>query len=105
MSELTQFQAQAANVALNTLLSGRSFSICDLDSIAKLIGVELGGRDYQALRVLHCVSWADMPEPLRQQTREKVVEILGLPPVIIEGEKVESAPTHKSPKLKLAFWK
>lgn len=43
MHELTQFQAQAANLALHKMLHGTHFSICDLDKLAKLIGVPLGG--------------------------------------------------------------
>ena len=82
--QLTAFQAQAANIALHKILHGTHFSICDLDKLAKLIGVPLGGKDYEALNGLHCVNWMDMPEGLRTQAREKVVELLGLPPLIIE---------------------
>lgn len=85
MNDLTEFQAQAAAVALVKMFKGRHFSICDLDELAKLIGVTLGGADYDALRNLHCVNWADMPEPLRNQVREKCVELLGLPPIIIDS--------------------
>ena len=108
MNELTQFQAQAANIALHKLLCGSNFYISDFDALAKLIGKEVGGRDYEALRGLHCMTWAEIPDPFRSQTREKIVELLGLPPMVIEGEK--SAPgekTRREPerKLRLAFWK
>jgi hypothetical protein len=107
MHELTQFQAQAATVALNKLLYGQHFSICDLDKLGKLLGVELGGKDYEAMHGLHCVNWGDMPAQLRTQAREKVVELLGLPPLVIEGEKAAPEAAHKEPerKLRLAFWK
>lgn len=105
MDGLTQFQAQAAGIALHKMLLGHHFSICDLDSLAKLVGVELGGKDYQALRGLHCMNWADIPEPLRTQAREKIVELLGLPPMIIEGEKATQQQPSNKPKLRLAFWK
>lgn len=105
MNELTSFQAMAANVALHNMLHGRHFSICDLDGLAKLIGKEIGGADYQALRGLHCVNWADMPEPLRTQAREKIVELLGLPPMVIEGGKSEQQGNERARRLKLAFWK
>jgi hypothetical protein len=104
MNELTSFQAQAANIALNKLLCGDNFYISDLDAIAKLIGAELGGKDYQAVRLLHCVKWAEMPHDIRQQAREKIVEMLGLPPSIINAEKVEQA-ARQPTKLRLAFWK
>ena len=107
MHELTQFQAQAANLALHKMLHGQHFSICDMDKLAKLIGVPLGGKDYEALHGLHCVNWMDMPEPLRTQAKEKVVELLGLPPLVIEGEKSAPKEADKGPerKLRLAFWK
>jgi hypothetical protein len=108
MENLTEFQAQAAGIALHNLLYKGHFSICDLDKIAKLIGKEVGGKDYEALSAMHCVNWADMPEHLRQQAREKIVELLGLPPLVIEGEKAKTEqapePEHGS-KLRLAFWK
>lgn len=56
MNELTQFQAMAANIALKKCLYSGHFSVCDLRELAKLIGVELGGQDYQALQVLHGVA-------------------------------------------------
>lgn len=104
MNELTQFQAQAAAVALHKILHGNHFSICDLDKLAKLIGTPLGGKDYEALNGLHCVNWMDMPEPLRTQAREKVVELLGLPPLVMEARKVYPAKEPER-KLRLAFWK
>lgn len=107
MNELTQFQAQAASIALHKLLYGDTFYISDLDGLAKLLGVQTGGPDYQALRGLHCMKWAELPEPLRTQAREKAVELLGLPPLVIEGKKVEPKEADRQPerKLKLAFWK
>ena len=107
MNELTQFQAQAASITLHNLLYGGNFYISDLDKLAKLIGKEIGGRDYDALHGMHCMKWAEIPEPLRTQAREKVVELLGLPPLVIEGEKAAPEDAHKEPerKLRLAFWK
>lgn len=107
MHELTQFQAQAASITLHKLLTGDTFYVSDLDKLAKLIGVQLGGKDYDALHGMHCMKWMDIPEPLRTQAREKVVELLGLPPLVIEGEKSAPKEADKEPgrKLRLAFWK
>jgi hypothetical protein len=85
MNDITDFQAQAATVALVKMFKGSYFSICELDELAKLIGVTLGGPDYKALSILHCVNWADMPDPFRIQVRDKCVELLGLPPIIIDS--------------------
>jgi hypothetical protein len=107
MNELTEFQAQAANMALKKTLSGRHFSICDFDALAKSIGVQVGGPDYNALRNLHCVDWAEMSPPMRQMAQEKIVELLGLPPMVMEMEKSEPEPKHQpeQPRMKLAFWR
>lgn len=107
MNELTQFQAQAASIALHKMLHGGTFYINDFDALAKLIGRDVGGRDYEALRGLHCMKWADIPEPLRTQAREKVVELLGIQPPPIEAEKPEVQQPQPEARggLRLAFWK
>jgi hypothetical protein len=86
MNDMTEFQQRAVAVATIKMLSGKHFSICDLDAIAKTMGVEqqLAGRDYQALRALHCIDWADMGRDLTRQVREKCLELLGLPPAVID---------------------
>ncbi len=108
MNKLTQFQAQAASITLHKLLYGDNFYISDLNELAKLIGKEIGGRDYDALHGMHCMKWAEIPEPLRTQAREKVVELLGLPPIVIEAKKMPDIPQPEPEsrgKLRLAFWK
>lgn len=102
MNELTEFQAQAANIALKMIMTSHHFSICDFDSLAKSIGAQVGGPDYNALRNLHCVDWADMPEPMRRMAREKIVELLGLPPLVMEMEKPEP---ERHGGVRLAFWR
>ncbi len=81
MDNLTEFQQRACAVALVKMLQCKHFDICALDAIAKTMGVQSGlaGRDYAALRGLHCVDWADMGPDLARMTREKCFELLGLP--------------------------
>lgn len=107
MENLTEFQAQAAGIALHNLLYKGHFSICDLDKIAKLIGKEIGGKDYEALSVMHCVNWGDMPEHLKQQAREKIVGLLGIQPPPIEAEKPDVPQPQPEARggLRLTFWK
>lgn len=90
MHELTQFQAQAANIALHKLLYGDNFYISDLNHLAKLIGREVGGKDYEALYGLHCTKWADIPEPLRPT---KFVE----PRMVCCGMEVPNGDKHGCP--------
>lgn len=110
MKDLTEFQQRATAVAVVKMLKGNHFSICDLQKIAETIGREdaLGGRDYAALQSLHCVNWADMGPELARQTREKCLELLGLPPQTIEMVAPEKpAEKHAEParRLRLAFWR
>lgn len=73
---LDSFQQQAATVALKKLFERSSFSICDLDSIIKLINCIPDKKDYEALRCLHCVEWGDMPPALRNEVLERVIAMV-----------------------------
>lgn len=110
MNNLTEFQQRASALAVVKMLHGKTFSICDLDAIATTMGRKpaMAGTDYAALRGLHCVDWADMGPELARMTREKCLELLGLPLQTIEMIQ----PVSKSEKtvepatrLRLAFWK
>lgn len=109
MHTLTPFQAAAANLTLAKILNGDNFYVSDLDGLAKLIGIQLGGKDYDALRGMHCMKWAEIPEPTRTQAKEKIIELLGLPPLELTVEKTEKeetkVPSTKSGGLKLIFRK
>ena len=71
MNDLTEFQQRAAALAVVKMLNGKHFSVSDLDAVAKTIGREaqMAGKDYAALRGLHCVDWADMGPDLARMTR------------------------------------
>ena len=109
MNQLTEFQQRAAAMGLVKMLKSTHFSICDLDRLADLLDRKssLGGKDYVALKNLHCVNYADMGPELTQQVREKCIELLGLAPAIVDAEfrDVPAGPMHKPAKrLRLAFW-
>jgi hypothetical protein len=108
-TELTEFQQRACAVAVVKMLQGKHFSICDLDAIAKTMGREsyLAGRDYAALRGVHCVDWADMGPELTRLTREKCLEMLGLPAQTIEmvQQQAREPATEPAKRLRLAFWR
>lgn len=110
MQDLTEFQQRACAVAVVKMLQGKHFSICDLDALGKAMGREqaMAGRDYAALRGLHCVDWADMGPDLARLTREKCLELLGLPVQtidMIEPERPAEKPTEPAKRLRLAFWR
>lgn len=110
MHDMSEFQQRAASVAVVKMLGGTSFSVCDLNKIAKTMGREsaLAGKDYAALGSLHCVAWADMGPELTTMVREKCFELLGLPQQAIDSvcSRETSQPTEKRASgLRLAFWK
>lgn len=116
MQDLSEFQQRACAIGVVKILNGKHFSICDLDALAKTMGREsaMAGKDYDALRVLHCVAWGDMGPELAAMVKEKFLELLGLPQAAIDGvctreesSNGQAGPHHEhgKPKLKLAFWK
>jgi len=111
MKGLTEFQQRACAAGVVKMLSGKHFSICDLDTIAKTMGREsaLAGKDYAALKAVHCVDWADMGHELAGMVREKCFELLGLPQAAIDSVCRHDAPAEKqhepAKRLRLAFWK
>ena len=111
MTGLTEFQQRACAVGVVKMLSGKSFSICDLDALAKTMGREqmMAGKDYAALRAVHCVDWADMGTELTEMVREKCFELLGLPQAAIDSVCRRETPNERkhepAKRLRLAFWK
>lgn len=111
MDNLTEFQQRACAVAVIKMLHEKRFSICDLDAIAKAMGREFAmtGKDYAALRAVHCVEWADMGPELATMVREKCFELLDLPQAALDGvcsrESAEEKAHAPASRLRLAFWK
>lgn len=110
----TEFQQRAASLAIVKMFKEKHFSIVALDAIASTLGIKerCAGRDYDALRALHCMDWADMGHDMARMVREKCLEILALPPQAIDivatevKEPKDKEPMHeKSTKLRLAFWR
>lgn len=109
MKEMTEFQQRASAAAVTKMLHGKHFNICDLQAVAKTMGREqqLAGRDYAALQGLHCIDWADMGADLARMTREKCLEILGLPAQTVDMAKEvpSESPAGKVQCLSLAWWR
>lgn len=109
MEELTEFQMRACAVGLAKMINGKSFSICDLDALAKTMGREsaMSGKDYAALRSIHCVDWADMGEELTLMVREKCFELLGLPQAAIDSvcRRENEKPEAHAKRFTLEFWR
>jgi hypothetical protein len=71
-------EATAQNI-LNRMMAGANFYITDVDRAAELIGAQKAGATYERLRRLHCVSWSDMPDELRDQIPNMIREVLAVP--------------------------
>ena len=107
---LTEFQQRACALTVVKMLQGTTFSICDLDTLAKTMGREqyMAGPDYMALRGIHCVPWADMGPDLARLTREKCLELLGLPQQtidLVQPERITEKQSEPAKRLRLAFWR
>jgi hypothetical protein len=110
-TNITDFQKRAAAIGLAQLFNGKRFDVCALRELAKILGREqaIGGSDEAALRLMHCVDYADMGPDLARMTREKCLELLGLPPQTIEEirpaevAKPATAPAAAAPRL--AWWR
>jgi len=48
------------------------FNICDLEQCFKVAGIAPPRAEYEALRLLHCVYWHDMPTAMREATAAQV---------------------------------
>ena len=110
MTGMTEFQQRAAAMAVVKMLSGKRFDICTLRTVAETMGRSqfLAGSDYSALSGLHCVDWVDMGPELARMTREKCLELLGLPPETVEmvqPERTAEKPAEPAKRIRLAFWR
>lgn len=61
---MDEVQKLAAQCALRKMVADGWLSICTIDAILKMSGGIPSNADYQILRVLHCVPFADMPPEL-----------------------------------------
>lgn len=81
MTEFTPLEIMVVEHKVRAMFNGRDehFSICDIDNLAKVLRITLDSREYNALRLLHCVDWGDMSKPLREEVRRSVLRILQMP--------------------------
>jgi hypothetical protein len=77
---MNAFTRSAVALGLRQLFEKPNFFISDLDTLMKLAGVHMPSAQYDALRVLHCMKWGDMPHHVRQGVMDQVVELFGSGP-------------------------
>lgn len=73
---MNDIKALAALTALNEMFAGSHFSICTIDTVAKLLGVHPQRDAYDTLHALHCVHWSKMPRELRDRMPELIQQAL-----------------------------
>ena len=82
MNNKDEFHSLAIQRQVKNLFGGRHFSICDVDDLAKLLGLSINGKVYRQIKAYHCVYFADMSDREKVLLQEKVVEALRGEPFI-----------------------
>lgn len=75
---MTKIQELACGAALNKMLRSDMFSICIIDDIAKVMGVNVHNKAYATLRVLHCMRYNEIPIPVKMAIPDLIRECLYL---------------------------
>ena len=71
----------AAITALNQMMKGGHFSICTIDNVANMLGVNCRGMEaYTILSTLHCVDFGKMPPELREAIPQLIRQCLNRGP-------------------------
>lgn len=71
------FEHAVLEQALKKLFGDSHFSICTLDKIGELIGVNPKAHgNYRFLHALHCVDYSSMSDAIKNQLQHKVMECL-----------------------------
>jgi hypothetical protein len=71
------FEESVLKIAINKMFSESHFSICDLEDVGNIMGVNPKQHpNYRLLRALHCVKFRDMDKVVLDNLQEKVAECL-----------------------------
>ncbi len=91
---MTRFEAKAVIAKLDRMFKGRHFCICDVDSLMDVTGATRTS-DYKALRLYHCVDYADMDKETKQfvykAAMENVCNVAAFPEVRLYDPSEETA--------------
>lgn len=70
-----KFRGQATLSALKSVFESGHFSVCKIDKVAKLNGVEIDSETESYFNTLHCVNFADMTQETREFLFAKCVDL------------------------------
>ena len=76
MSNLTVLKHEIVIVAINTMLSSNSFSICTIRDSAEVLGIRPVKEYYDVLRLLHCIDYNKIPKSIVEQIPDLIVKSL-----------------------------
>jgi hypothetical protein len=79
---MSEFKELAIKRQVSEMFAGSSFSICDVDSIAKLLGISVNRSIRDQLAVYHCVDWSSMTDREKELIQENVVIALRGDPIL-----------------------
>lgn len=75
---MEEFKKEALRLKLDKILNRDSFfSVCAIDSLAKMIGVNARANpEYRQLKALHCVDYDEMSEEMKAELPNKIMRCL-----------------------------
>jgi hypothetical protein len=76
---MNAIELMAANTALKHMVNQGYLCICTIDNILKLTGGVPDKRDYETLRLLHCVHFNEMPDELRRGLPVLIQRVVNAP--------------------------
>ncbi len=79
MSHITELEVELIRAALRKMKKKGYFDICIIDDILKITGGVPNSRDYDQLRILHCVDYSDMSPKLAQLLPAMIKNVIESP--------------------------
>ena len=77
---MDDFTRAAAETALRRMFRSDGFlDICTVDKLIKVTGCVPPASEYQAVSLLHCVSWKEMSQEVRAEAARRIVGWFALP--------------------------
>lgn len=76
-------RTEIARLQLEKILGGSWFSICDLESLGNILGVNVQQHHkYSELRAMHCLHYSKMSPELKAYLRDTILEVLSMEPIL-----------------------
>lgn len=80
---MNHIQILAMATSVKVMLDKGWMDICVIDQILRMAGTIPNKRDYDTLRLLHCVSFKDMPPELQESLPSLIKSVLSGPTISV----------------------